>query len=347
MKTLITILTFIFSSFFLNAATYTCSNSPVGGAQYSLLQNAYNACAASGDTILLQNTTIYYTFTASAGWNKNIVVIGRGLSGGKYSRITSGYSLFDMGTGSNGSEFHGIIFNKYLRLISGVSGLTFANCYIANTSGGVLFLGSASNIAFVNCVFTSGEGWKVWLPASSTQAVEAVFLNCIFNGYIDGDNGISHSILFDHCQFMRNSGQHLVDLKSVTVSNSIFMNSAAIANGATSGCTFLNNVYDASQTMPPALNTGSGNIVGTPDFTSFTGPLYSTSHDYDLLPGSVGIGAATNGTDIGLHGGSSGFSEALEPSIVPVVTSVVIQNTTVGSGGTLNVDIEARTPITD
>lgn len=347
MKTLTTTFCLIFAFFSLTAATYTCSNSPLGGAQYSSLQVAYNACNASGDTILLENTNIAYTYNNGGGWGKSIVVIGSGLSSEKQSLITSSFTSFGFSTGANGSEFQGVQFNRRVQLSPGVANISFSNCIISSTNGGVIFSGTATNIGFINCVFSGTEGRKVELSSSPTQSVSAIFSSCIFDGFIDGQNGISHSLLFDHCLFLNNTQETLFELKNASIHNSIFLNADILADANTTGCTFLNNLYDPSQTMPPGTNTGSGNIAGTPVFTSFTGPLYSESDDYDLQPGSVGTGAAIGGSDIGVHGGNTGFSEALEPGIVPVMRSVVIQNTTVGAGETLNVDVEATPPVTD
>jgi hypothetical protein len=344
MKTLNLTLYLIFASFILKAATYTCSNSPLGGAQFDNLQNAYNACNSSGDTILLENTNINYLFTTS--WNKNIVLIGGGLSSEKRSIIQTIFFSFSIDPNANGSEFQGILFLNYLQIVNGVEDITFSNCLINNIEG-VRFDANATNIGFINCIFAGGAGRKILLSSTSTQSVSAFFSNCIFDGFIDGAGGISHSLLFDHCLFLLNSGATLRGLRDASLRNSIFMNTDILADANTTGCTFLNNVYDPSQTVPPVGNSGSGNIAGTPNFTNFTGPLYSETHDYDLIPGSVGVGAAIGGSDIGVHGGTSGFTEALEPSIAPVVRSVIIQNTTVGSGGTLNVDIEATPPLTD
>ena len=45
------------------------------------------------------------------------------------------------------------------------------------------------------------------------------------------------------------------------------------------------------------------------------------------------------GTDIGVHGGNSGFSRFGEVLHNPIVRSMNIQNTTVAPGGSLDVDV--------
>lgn len=92
--------------------------------------------------------------------------------------------------------------------------------------------------------------------------------------------------------------------------------------------------------------TGSGNILGTnPNMVNYTlGNYYSKLHDYHLQPGSPAIAMATDGTDIGIHGGFSKFSERGEVLITPIIRSININQTNAAPGGTINVNIHAAKP---
>ena len=110
---------------------------------------------------------------------------------------------------------------------------------------------------------------------------------------------------------------------------------------------FQSNISRLSATFPPAGNTDlGGNQVGAdPSFLTYTyGELYSPAHDYHLVTGSPAIGLASDGTDIGVHGGYTNFSELGEVLITPVIRSMNILNSTVAPNGTIHVQIEASKP---
>ena len=122
------------------------------------------------------------------------------------------------------------------------------------------------------------------------------------------------------------------------------MNSS-VASGIT-GSSFQNNIYRVATTFPPAGNTDEGgNISGNPLFVNYTfNNYYSTSHDYHTQAGSPALGAASDATDIGLHGGVTKYSEKGEPLNAPVMRSMDINNPVVQANGTLNVNITASKP---
>jgi hypothetical protein len=143
--------------------------------------------------------------------------------------------------------------------------------------------------------------------------------------------------------FLATSTAFFSGIQNASISNCIFMN---MVPAGTTGCTYLNNICRVAGTFPPAGNTGSGNISNTdPMLVSYTfGTLYNASQDYQLQAGSPGIGAGSDLTDIGIHGGTSKFSEQGEPLIAPVVRSVIITTPVVAPNGTLNVEVTASKP---
>jgi hypothetical protein len=306
--------------------------------------DAYSACAVAGDTILLQNSVTGYPF--SGNWEKSIVVIGRGLTATGLSSITGNSSMRSLGAGS---EFHGIDFTGYFNVASVTDSVSYFNCRF-NGSYGVFFTVSASEWSFTNCIFAGSTNPKIYLSGGA-NSVSAIFRSCLFVSDIYGGDSPNHSLLFDHCIFMKNTTAandgHFENVRNAVISNSIFMNASPIVDGSSIDNVFQNNLYPAAMTMPPAGNIGAGNIAGDPSFVSFTGPLYNDSDEYELTGGSPGTGAAVDGSDLGLHGGNAGFNEELEPSIVPIMISVLIQNSVVGPGATLNVDLEGRSPVND
>ncbi|HJW29957.1 MAG TPA: hypothetical protein VJ508_12035, partial [Saprospiraceae bacterium] len=181
---------------------------------------------------------------------------------------------------------------------------------------------------------------------ASQATFTATFQNCIFDGYMNGLNNINNTILVDHCLFLRTNGEAFIDLLTPSVTNSIFMNYTSVANAGTTGGTFFNNIARLAATLPPAGNSGSGNLSSTnPNFVTYTlDAFYSTSHDYHLQAGSPAIGTASDATDIGIHGGTSKFDETGEALIAPVMRDMQVINTTVLPNATLNVNISASKP---
>jgi hypothetical protein len=347
MKTKITILAamFFIATISSYATVRTVSNHPLDGAQYTSLQAAYNA-AANGDTLLIEGTpNIYYIGNE---WSKVLTVIGNGLNPQKQSSQQTMfrdqyYGATRFNSSGNGSKFYGITFIQYEVWISGsVNDYTFENCrfdvrFSFNDN-------SATNIIFRNCIFNPDNNENLRLSNGATTTVS--IQNCIFDGLIVGQSSNFNTLLIDHCIFLRTNDAPLQDIKNASITNSIFMNFASIANSNTTGCTFLNNISRLATTYPPAGNSGSGNLSSTnPNFVNYSlGSFYSTAYDYHLQSGSAAIGAGSDATDIGIHGGTSKFSEQGEPLNAPVMRSMQINNTSVAPNGTLNVDINASKP---
>lgn len=105
------------------------------------------------------------------------------------------------------------------------------------------------------------------------------------------------------------------------------------------GGSFANNIFDNAPTIDFNGNSSSGNFFSTdPQFVRFSGDFFNG--DYSLKPGSPGINAGTDGTDIGMFGGR-GFLITMIPGI-PSVQSFIIINPTVPQNGTLNIKVEGK-----
>ena len=348
MKNLLLVLTVILA--FINtsqATTRTASNSSAGGAQYSSLQAVYNA-SDHGDTILLEGTDIPYYLNNHQYFDKRVTVIGIGFNPEKQIPrktilSTTGFGVFYFRSGASGSSFYGVQFSHRLQLDHNVNNLVFEDCSFSSDFN--FNAKSSTNFAFRNCVFDNDNNANVYIGAGNQSCV-GTFTNCIFDGFIDGQEGQLVSATIDHCLFLNTSSNAFLNLYDAQIKNCIFMNTFP-AN--TIDCEFTNNLCAVAGTFPPQPengNSGSGNIENTdPLFTSYSpGSLYNSNQDYNLQAGSPAIGAGSDMTDIGLHGGTSGFSETGEVLITPIVRSVNILNTTVAPNGTLNVEVHATAP---
>lgn len=351
MKTKVTFIAAIilFASFTSMAAVLTVSNNPLGGAQYSSLDAAYNA-AANSDTLIIEGTDYVYFLAGYPAkmWDKQLTVIGSGFNTNKQNfkrtmfRNSDYHWVFPFNSGGSGSSFHGIVFVNPVMFEQNVNNLQFENCLFQNIFN--LNNKLVNDLEFRNCVFDQNNDANIALSQNYSTTVS--IYNCIFDGYIEGYNSFINVLIIDHCLFLSPSTAHFSSVNYASISNSIFMN---LYPAGTTNCTYVNNICRVAGTLPPSGNSGSGNLSNTdPLLASYTfGSLYSTAHDYDIQAGSPCELAGSDGTDIGVHGGASNFSEQGEPLIAPVVRSVIITTPVVSANGTLSVDVTASKPAED
>lgn len=335
------------------ATVRTVSNDPAGGSQYATLQLAYNA-AATGDTLLLEGTGLNYS--TGDYWAKSLVVIGIGFNPQKQNPRRSmiqaawgsGVTMFGLVAAGGGSKFYGIEFTGFysgnsIQLANQTNNVLFEDCKF---NGMINFNNtSVTNWVIRNCIFDYNNNLNVAVGGVNSLVSNVLFSNCVFDGYIEGSTNPNTNFTFDHCLFLSTT-TIFSNFQYGTISNSIFMNGFPCC-GATNSI-FLNNLCRVAGSWPPTglNNSGSGNLsLADPLFTNFTnGAFYTNTQDYTLLPGSPAIGTGTAGSDIGVHGGGSGFSRFGEVLHTPIVRSVNIQNTSVAPNGTLNVDVIISKP---
>lgn len=353
MKTLLLTLIALFAVTETALATvYTVSNHIAGGAQYTNLRDAYDA-ATNGDTLLLEGTDINYhiSYQCNFHWNKELTVIGIGFNPSKQNpkrtKITATHCneghAFHIGNAGSGSEFYGIEFMNEVRVYETSNNLLFENCkfnlrlYFQDGA-------STTGLAIINCIFDANNDRVLDFGGAGAQ-VTALINNCVFDGYIFGNGSQYVSASIEHCLFLSPSVNAFSNLHDAQIKNNIFVNRLPAGSFNSD---YQNNICAVMGTLPPDPgdgNTGTGNIENTdPQFVNYTfGEYYSPFHDYEVQA-SAALGGASNGSDIGVHGGTTNFSETGEVLIAPIVRSVNIQNTSVAPNGTLNVEIHATAP---
>lgn len=331
------------------ATVLTVSN--LGGSQYTSLDAAIGG-ASAGDTLFIKNTNIDYQIAdCDPAWSKSLVVIGAGFNPNTTSPklVRFGYynvcnfsnsnDKFGIGGGGNGSKFIGIEFAPELINTSSISSYSFENCSFLGLINFDYF--SVYSVSFKNCVFKFSNADNIRFSGSApTQNI--AFTNCIFNGTVTANNNIASTITIDHCIFLSTSVSPLNAIQFTSIQNSVFMNYAGFS-ASVSNCIFNNNIARLTSTMPPSGNSGSGNIVSSdPLFLNYTlGNLYSASDNYSLQASSPAIGAGIGGTDIGIHNSTSTFNETGEPTNVPVIRDMTLQNVTVPQNGNVNVKVRS------
>lgn len=155
-----------------------------------------------------------------------------------------------------------------------------------------------NNIIFTNCFFTT---------VGNLRGSNIYFTNCIFGSNNYFQNGTSRNLLIENSIFMRTSADPFIYLESSIINNCIFF-SPSVTWGSNAG---VDNILNQ-------------NCAGT--FVSGVCTSFSYAGDYHLKAGSPGEDAGTDGTDIGVYGGSSPFKDGGLPVIPSIKTFSVSKN---------------------
>lgn len=243
-------------------------------------------------------------------------------------------------TGASGSTFTGIRFDPGSDLHFGTSeadddptGMVFQRCvFQASLQLGISVPGASSSTLFDECIFHS----YIW----GFEGVTATFTRSIFDvGNTSIINFDSGGLLVSHCVFL---GQTKFDgNENLVVENCIFTST----NGPLYQCnnaTVTNSLFTSSVIAADPNLISIGNQVGVPAesiFVNQTDGFYQFTDDLHLAAGSGGIGAADDGTDIGLYGSSSPYKAGAVP-FNPHFSSATIAPAT-NPNGDLPVNIRA------
>lgn len=371
MKTKSLLLVGLFFAHFVQATVWTVSfdSRP---AQFTNLQTAIDA-AAAGDTLLVNG----YGNSSNSNVTllKPLVIIGEkwdepanqsdNNTTNPYPR-TNVYGItlgrLNAYTAASGTRIYGL-YISYLYLNPDFSGsqtgqvalddVIVERCGIFSTSFNAYNSSpSYSNITFRNTLFTT---YMNGLERYNGRTFSNILVtNCVFtNAYLSGSgsygslNGsvvVRNSIFIDRTSSAIFSG----GIKGLIVENCIFYRSEP--TGCVD-CTFNNNIsyLCLDNTLPPASgnNVGSGNIENAnPQWTNYPAlgdVQWSGTHNYSLQAGSAALGTGTNGTNIGLTGGNAPVNNLPITPKTPEVIEVDIPVSSVPAGGTLQINLKART----
>ncbi len=353
MKSIFLVLVGNLISLFCMGTVRTVSNDPNNPAQFNTVQAAINA-STHGDTVYVNGTQFAYgDFTI----NKRLVVIGAGYNVSNQLNLISyvnQISLFrDAGVNdASGSFIMGFSIFCRVTLASGSLPISDIRLHRNLIGGGGcspgLSMSSANNWLVYNNILR-GAG----LDGSCTNIL---IQNNIVTSTISGGN--QSSVIIDHNVF-QNSG--LSNIRFATITNNIFVRTSGttIDAGVTSN-TFNNNLSILTTIGPNAPtnsflggpNTGAGNFVGVdPLFESVADfNTFNYTNNYRLRATSTVRNAGTDGTDLGIYGGSypfpsggtpgSGYDTSPLPPI-PQITGANIQNSSLQPGAQLQVNIQA------
>jgi hypothetical protein len=363
-KRIFLFVTFVFLAFVTNATVITVNNNTDGGAQYSALQTAIDA-ANPGDTILVSGSiTSYGNITI----DRQLVLIGAGYNNpfGQSSSIGSlDFQHFSDAVFCNNSSIQGFIissigFSKSPDYQNKTyENITILRCDISNISiwGTRNAITTLNNVIYINCLvkntiglcnYDGGSGMNI-----NSSFVNWKFKNCIMDNVTFTLESVSYSnnysvtnwgITIENSVFINKSTNIFDRIGDITLNNNIFY--SAEPHGAT-GAVYNNNItyICVDNTIPGSSNVGSGNIIDqNPLFENYPhlGGAFSYDYDFDLQAGSPAIDAGTDGSDIGISGGSFPFEVGANPSI-PQMTEITFPDnqSSVPLGGSLNVNFKA------
>jgi hypothetical protein len=288
------------------------------------------------DTLYLPARTFEagnYTLTT----DKKVHIIGAGYHKGPNDTIpvtviTGSLVFLD---GADGSTIEGIELTNYFNLGSDASNSDVDNVIVKRCKfRQTVNLGNdgdVQNMTFQECVFLS------WVEAKNASYLS--FESCFFSSQLRSTSG---NTLVDHCiiegQFNHN--------ENITISNSI-LESGGTIGGTNDGYTLINCIFHTTDPSAYFANSPDQAIncwgpvsweelfIDCPVDVYTNG--YDSHHDYRLQETSPYKNAGTDGTDIGLYGGTHPFKHNCLPSTPYIESSVVSAET--DENGMLNIQI--------
>ncbi len=330
--TALVLLTFGVSRMWANVITV--SNNTINAGQYTSLQTALDNSLVD-DTIYVHgspndygNSTVYV--------KRRVTIIGAGYApvGTQYNwKTTISYISLDSVPFTDPISGTKII---------GVDG------YSLNSDAGINDV--VVERTQIDYIYVEGDGWMI--HNNITYGIDCgnhsnLYIDNNLLGYVNYSNSVS--VVISNNIFSLYSWDAFYSMTNALITNNIFW--YCTATNGTSACTFNKNITmnSSSQILPPAGNSGSGNLNNTnPQFMDTSIPTSSVStssapgYDWHLKNTSPGKNAGTDGSDIGIYGGTYPAPNLTGASRIPQMTLMNIGNAVVPQGGNLNVNFKAR-----
>lgn len=345
------------------AGIITCSNNPNSPGQYTSLQDAIDNANAY-DTILIAGSPTHYGSVIIN--SKALTLIGAGVNNPNGSNTEINYidlERISSGLSASGTKLIGIRFLNTVRidayydqptgLNQTISDITIERCY----GGNYYFYGGAA-CTFENFMIKNNVVGVINLPSANLISNFKIINNFITSGSVrqngQSDNSdvlVSNNVFMWNDQFAFNTSSAPTTNPGMIVNNNIFYyaspNTSCYNCSFSNNITYLNNDDNLIGSGNPG-STGGANIIGqNPNFVNYpiAGAAFDFSYDYHLQSGSPGISAGTDGTDIGVYGGVSPFTDAADVGANPAIPQMQEITTPLGStvskGTNLNVNFKS------
>jgi hypothetical protein len=321
------------------ATVTTVDNNPNSVAQHVQLQGAIDSSSVGDSIYVIGSPNTYGNISIT----KKLVLIGAGyaVNGTPYN-YNSSVENITIDSLNGGSQ---------------VSGLSLEGLWITGS------INSGSNGSFVKPYLTFkrcridgsisvlGNGWLfngniINSALTINNYSNLIISNNVIFGYIS--NSSSGNILITNNDFIGSSYGGLVTVTNALITNNIFLQIGAFYSNVQNNTFNKNIAYHSTNviTLPPANNTGSGNLSNTnPELTNVPTSIssyYETTYDYHLQPGSPALSAGTDGKDLGIYGGNNPIANITGVTNLPQIVIFNIGNSVLPKNGTLNVNVKAR-----
>jgi hypothetical protein len=335
------------------ATIWTVSNNTIdsSAADYSSLQTAIDN-ATEGDTLYISGSLTSY---GNVTLNKKLVLIGAGYNSSNFKHLSTSCTIspyyrkdnFNNVVGScAGSVFIGIdIEIRTSGSNGGIDNLVFKRCKVDAEYVGGSSTNYVSGWMFINNYIVACK------PAYSSfdWAKDFTFIGNICEAQMNFYSNHATNITLINNTFINSQ----VGGKYCTVKNNIFYGTTITNKFINS--TMYNNLYYGSSSNSfnfSTTNTLSGNIENQdPKFVDLSGSTvnFSYSNDYHLQSTSPARNAGTDGTDLGVYGGTYPFPSGGDipyqtsamPNI-PQIMNIQISNPVIPIDSVLHINVKAR-----
>lgn len=349
MKKVLLFLAMAMASHACFAAIRTVNNTSGSTADFTTIAAAINASQA-GDTVYVQPSATVY---ASAVLDKRLVLMGAGHNPSFSPYRTSITTIMLQGNASN-SIIKGIAFNTLNSNSTIVcNNLVVSGCFITNptTNPFTLNTGTYNSWVFEGCVFFGEVNMLFDFAALGSNLIirncyvqSATYAIALFN--LPSGTWVDHCIIYVASPSFGYGGPY--SGTNVLGTNNVFISDSGVNYGADYNCTacqFNNNMLwniNGSASFPGTLNnTNFFNV--NPIFVNFN---YSSFYNYlwNLRLGaeSTAVGAANDGSDIGIYGGIFDFSSIGADAGTPQILDLQLGTSTAPAGGTITIHLNAN-----
>ncbi len=328
------LLLMMLSAFLCNILTaqtlYRVNNNTDFGADFTTLQAAVTA-ASNNDTIYLEGSAIEYE---GATINKLLTIVG------------PGYFL-DENPKTQANNVPATI-NTHIIFASGSEGSTIMGCKLLSSSSISLNVSDITitrNQAYImtiddicdNIVVTQNYfSYGILVTAGSGQLTNAIISNNIITTQVQ-TRSTSGTTIVSNNVFMSTGVTSPIDVYNATVQNNIL----AGANNSIRENTGNNISYNLLANDGTDSNGNQYNIDMNLVFADYNNALgLSSDGKWDLLAGSLAIGAGINGTDCGAFYGPTSYVLSGVPNLPHIYEAEVPASATSDSG--LQVSIKVK-----
>lgn len=284
----------------------------------SALQQAYNA-ATHGDVITLSSGSFL-------GMNikKAITLRGAGMQMDTVSHteptvITNNFDIDISDTVSHRLTIEGIYSNQTIK-VGTLKNAMFLKCRFYNFGYSSSSSSKMVDLNFIHCRIAKNI---------DIRRGSASFTNCVINNINDFGNDNS-PLTLTNCYTKASPNQSNSEFKNCIIVNTY---------GGTSTCTYYNNLYVAeSNSNLNSPNNTNVKILNTDERIKFLTGDYSDDKDYVLTDAVRALIKGTDGTEVGIHGGSLPYDPT--PTNPQITKFNVAAKST--ADGKLSVDIEVN-----